>query len=216
MNGYYPVMLQLRGEKCLVVGGGRIAERKVLGLLEAGADRIVLISPILTGRLQELAAAGTITVLVREYREEDVQEARLVFASTDHSELNLKIAENGRNAGAWVNVAHDADSGSFVNPSVIRRGDLIVAVTASGASPALSARLKQELEQQYGIEYAESTVRLRKLREYLKASGASPQEREALLRLAAVEAPLYQEEDADLESWIKRLRILMTGGLHNG
>lgn len=216
MNGYYPVMLQLHGEKIVVVGGGVVAERKITGLLDAGADHLLLISLQLTTRLQELAEAGAFQFIERGYTEGDTQDARLVFAATNDAELNRRIAEEARQAGAWVNVVDDSSCGNMVNPSVVRRGDLIMAVTASGASPALSVRLKKELEQQYGMEYTDSVNRLRKLRELALATMDDKREREALLRIAAAEVPLYEEGDNDIEAWLTRLRKLITGGIHNG
>ncbi|MFX3634924.1 MAG: bifunctional precorrin-2 dehydrogenase/sirohydrochlorin ferrochelatase [Candidatus Pristimantibacillus sp.] len=216
MNEYYPVMLQLQGEKITVVGGGAVAERKIKSLLDAGADNLFLISPQLTTRLQEWAKAGAFHYIERGYSAADIQDARLVFAATNDSELNKRIAEEARQAGAWVNVVDDSSFGNMVNPSVVRRGDLLIAVSASGASPALSIRIKQELEQQYGLEYTDSVKRLRELRELILVTIEDKREREALLRMAAAEVPLYEEGDKDIEAWLTRLRKLMTGGIHNG
>ncbi|MFF2092038.1 bifunctional precorrin-2 dehydrogenase/sirohydrochlorin ferrochelatase [Paenibacillus sp. NPDC058174] len=212
----YPVMLQLRGEKVVIVGGGRIAERKTLALLEAGADSVVLISPVLTPRLQALAKDGIIQASARPYQAEDARGARLLFAATDDALLNQAAAEDGRRAGAWANIADDAAGSDFANPAVVRRGDLLLAVSASGASPALAARIRGELEQAYGDEYEAAVQRLRGLRERAKAAVEDPQERHELLRLAAAEAPRMQEGDEDLDAWLERLQKLITEGLHNG
>ncbi|MCM3630072.1 bifunctional precorrin-2 dehydrogenase/sirohydrochlorin ferrochelatase [Paenibacillus glycanilyticus] len=206
MNGYYPVMLQLRGERCVIIGGGRIAERKLQGLLEAGADNITLVSPRITPRLQELAASGSLHWQCRIYQPSDAEGARLLFGATDDPKLNRRIAEDGRRAGAWVNTVDEAEGRGFLNPSVVRRGDLLIAVSATGASPALSIRLKRELEQQYGEEYGYSAGQLRRLRDYMKVSGFEPGEREALLRLAAEEVPFKGETEVDITAWIKQLR----------
>ncbi|GLX69550.1 precorrin-2 dehydrogenase/sirohydrochlorin ferrochelatase family protein [Paenibacillus glycanilyticus] len=206
MNGYYPVMLQLRGERCVIVGGGRIAERKLLGLLEAGADNVAIVSPELTPRLSELAAGGSFQWVSRNFQPLDVVGARLLFAATNHAELNRLIAEEGRHAGAWVNTVDEERGRGFLNPSVVRRGDLLIAVSASGASPALSARLKRELERHYGDDYEYSVERLRMLREHMKAAVYEPGEREALLRLAAEEVPFQEETAFDMTTWITRLR----------
>ncbi|WP_336784533.1 precorrin-2 dehydrogenase/sirohydrochlorin ferrochelatase family protein [Paenibacillus sp. MMO-177] len=206
MNGYYPVMLQLRGERCVIIGGGRVAERKALGLMEAGADTVILISPQITSRLQELVSSGSLRWHCRAYEPEDATDARLLFAATDDSELNRRIADDGRRAGALVNTVDESAGRGFLNPSVIRRGDLLIAVSATGASPALSARLKLELERQYGQEYEYSVKQLRRLREYVKAAVSEPGERETLLRLAAEEVPLHNKTDIELNAWVERLR----------
>ncbi|NIK69862.1 bifunctional precorrin-2 dehydrogenase/sirohydrochlorin ferrochelatase [Paenibacillus sp. BK720] len=206
MNGYYPVMLQLRGERCVIIGGGRIAERKALGLLEAGADTVILVSPKITSRLEELASCGSLRWHCRTYEPEDALEARLLFAATDDSGLNRRIADDGRRAGALVNTVDESEGRGFLNPSVIRRGDLLIAVSATGASPALSARLKRELEGHYGEEYGYSVEQLRRLREYVKAAVSEPGEREMLLRLAAEEVPFGDRTNIELKAWVERLR----------
>ncbi|GMK47201.1 precorrin-2 dehydrogenase [Paenibacillus glycanilyticus] len=206
MNGYYPVMLQLRGERCVIIGGGRIAERKAIGLMEAGADTVILVSPRITARLQELVACGSLQWNCRTYEPEDATDARLLFAATDDSGLNRRIADDGRRAGALVNTV-DGDAGrGFLNPSVVRRGDLLIAVSATGASPALSARIKRELERQYGEEYGYSVEQLRRLRDYVKADVSEPGERETLLRLAAEEVPIRDHADMEPKAWVERLR----------
>lgn len=202
----YPIMLQLRGVRVVIIGGGRIAERKVQGLLEAGADEVILISPQLTPRLQELAACRSIEWQGRSYQTTDAEGARLLFAATDDSELNRRIAEDGRQAGALVNTVDEAEGRGFINPAVVRRGDLLIAVSASGASPSLSVRLKRELEQQYGNEYTNSLEQLRKLRDYVKTSVSDVLEREVLLRQAAEEVPFGSETGMDMKAWIDRLR----------
>lgn len=211
MNGFFPVLLQLRGERVVVVGGGRVAERKTLSLLEAGADNVLLISPKLTSRLRGLANEAVIQILEREYGSKDIAGARLVFAAADSPELNVRVAEDGRRIGAWVNTVDDAGRSSFISPSVVRRGDLLIAVSALGASPSLSIRIKRELEKQYGPEYGIAVERLRGLRERVKASIDDAGEREALLRLAAEETPHLNIEDDD-EAWLARLRKLITEG----
>ncbi|WP_042164779.1 precorrin-2 dehydrogenase/sirohydrochlorin ferrochelatase family protein [Paenibacillus gorillae] len=212
----YSVMLQLRGEKVVIVGGGRIAERKTSALLDAGADGVVLVSPVLTPRLQAFANEGVIQVLARSYQAEDARGARLLFAATDDVLLNQAAAEDGRRAGAWVNIADDAAGSDFASPAVVRRGDLLLAVSASGASPALAARIKGELEQAYGDEYEAAVQRLRRLREWVKKAVEDQHERHELLRLAAAEAPRVYEGDEDMDAWLERLQKLITEGLHNG
>lgn len=206
MNGYYPIMLQLHGERCVIIGGGPVAERKVQGLLDAGADDVIVVSPVITPSLQELAARGSLQWRRRTYEPADAEAARLLFAATDDRELNRRIADDGRRFGAWVNTADESQGRSFFNPSVVRRGDLLIAVSATGASPALSVRLKRELEQRYGDEYRYSAERLRLLRKYTKTAVPDREEREALLRLAAEEVPLREETELEMTAWVERLR----------
>ncbi|WP_083814207.1 precorrin-2 dehydrogenase/sirohydrochlorin ferrochelatase family protein [Paenibacillus curdlanolyticus] len=223
---YYPIMVDLSGKRCLVVGGGEVACRKVKGLLEAGADDVILISPTLHDELKELERNGRIQVVQRGYIPEDINGANLVFAATNQSQMNANIADEARKLGIWANLADDGAQGSFVTPAVHRQGDLVMALTTSGASPALASRIKQELALAYGDEYAERLSVLRLLRARVLHAGArdgsggeiSPAVRRRLLRLAAEDAEgwkqtawaLREEPDlaaAELERWMESLRM---------
>lgn len=213
MNGYYPVVLQLKGRRCVVIGGGGIAERKLMGLLEAGADDVTLVSPAVTPKIEELAAANTIRIIPREYKEQDVQEAWLVFAATNDKRVNAAIAALGDRLGVLVNAADEHGNSSFISPSVVRRGDLLLAVTASGASPALSLRIKRELELQYGTRYEAITARLRRLRERALEQILDEQDRQAVLKLAAEEAAELNRNNFDIDEWLQSLLHRIDRGL---
>ncbi|MWC28730.1 precorrin-2 dehydrogenase/sirohydrochlorin ferrochelatase family protein [Paenibacillus sp. MMS18-CY102] len=224
--GYYPIMVDLSGKRCLVVGGGEVASRKVKGLLEAGADDVAVVSPLLNEELAELQQSGRIRVELRGYVPEDVLAANLVFAATNQPQLNADIAEDARRLGIWANLADDGAKGSFITPAIHRQGDLVIALTTSGASPALASQIKQELVSAYGDEYAPRLTALRLLRERLldasvganNAYGLSPVDRRKLLRLAAADAAgwkqtaeaLRQEPSQaaiQLERWMDSLRM---------
>lgn len=149
----YPLSLNIHGQLCVVVGGGTVAERKVLSLLEAGAT-VRLISPQLTDTLHELAAAGQIDWLNRRFEHGDLADALLVFAATDSAAVNAAVAQDAATAGKLVNVADAPDLCSFQAPAVVRRGDLSIAVSTNGKSPALAARIRKALAAEYGPEYA--------------------------------------------------------------
>ncbi|MBD2870468.1 precorrin-2 dehydrogenase/sirohydrochlorin ferrochelatase family protein [Paenibacillus arenilitoris] len=206
MNGYYPVVLQLRGKRCVIVGGGGVAQRKLLGLLEAGADQVTVISPDVTPAIGKLAEEGVIRTELREYEEADSAGAWLLFAATNDRRVNAAIAADGERHGALVNAADEAERGTFISPSVVRRGDLLLAVTASGASPALSQLIKTELAERYGPEYEQVTARLRSLRE--KAVSRLPDERQRriVLKLAAEEAlQRHNRSNIDADEWLTGL-----------
>ncbi|WP_164779447.1 precorrin-2 dehydrogenase/sirohydrochlorin ferrochelatase family protein [Paenibacillus kobensis] len=166
-SGLYPVMLRLTGKRCIVVGGGPVAQRKVASLLDAGADGIIVISDRLTETLDEWVEAGRIRVLRRHYQEGDLADAALVIAATNNPNVNMQVADDAQRLRIWANTADDGASGDLVTPAVVRRGDLIVALTTGGASPALAARLKQQLEQLLGSDYEPRLRVLRLLRERL-------------------------------------------------
>jgi len=161
---YYPIMLDMRGRRCLVVGGGPVAERKTMGLLDAGAD-VTIVSPRLTARLAALAEDGVVKARRREYRIEDLQGVWLVYAAASDRAANAQVAEDAAAAGVWANIADRAEEGDFITPSVVRRGGLVLAVSASGASPALASRIADELSDRYGNTYDAYTDWLGRLRE---------------------------------------------------
>jgi precorrin-2 dehydrogenase/sirohydrochlorin ferrochelatase len=149
---YYPVFLDVRERPCVVFGGGRVAERKTLSLIEAGAN-VTVVSPSLTNKLQDLSSSGKITCLTKTFDEEDVAGAMLVIAATGSPEVNAEIGRLCRSKQVLVNVVAPPDESSFIVPSVVDRGALLIAISTSGVSPALSKRIRMELEQEFGPEY---------------------------------------------------------------
>ena len=150
---YYPVFLDLRDRPCVIVGGGRVAERKALSLLEAGAD-VTVISPRLTPKLETLSLSGKITHKPRVFDDHDLAGSHLVIAATDSPEMNTSIGNLCRKKNILVNLATSPEESSFIVPSVLDRGALLIAISTGGASPALAKKLRQDLEAAYGSEYA--------------------------------------------------------------
>lgn len=204
-GGYYPVALRLTGRRCLVVGGGRVAERKLNGLLEAGADQITLISPSATADIQAIASAGRIVWNKRSYAAGDLAGVWLVIAATSDRALNSSIAEEAERFGVLSNIADGFGQGSFITPSVIRRGDLLIAVTASGSSPALAKLLKRELDERYGERYGEASRRLGELRKLTIARLYDAELKSEVLRLAAEESLSEERKYGNAELWLESL-----------
>lgn len=190
MRKLYPMMVDLTGKRCLVVGGGSVAERKATLLAECGAD-IEVVSPATTARLAALAASGAVRVRRRPVRPSDLTGAFLVVMATDDPQVNREMAERVRGAGGLVNVADDPEACSFLVPSVLRRGDLTIAISTGGGSPALAKKLRQRLEQTIGPEYEAYLTALRLLRERARRAIADPQARQAVFR-RAVESDLFE------------------------
>ncbi len=153
MASYYPVFLDLKGKSCVVVGGGSVAERKVGMLLEHEAS-VTVISPVLIQGLQQLAEQGAIQVIPRKYRRGDLQEAFLAIAATDDAAVNAAIAEQGRKHRTLINVVDDPKASDFIVPSIVRRGDITIAIATAGTSPALARKLRTNLEAALPAEYA--------------------------------------------------------------
>jgi precorrin-2 dehydrogenase/sirohydrochlorin ferrochelatase len=190
MRKLYPMLVDLTGKHCLVVGGGSVAERKVTLLIECGAD-VEVVSPTTTSRLAALAATGALRVRRRRTRPSDLAGAFLVVVATDDREVNREVAERVRGAGGLVNVADDPEACTFLVPSVLRRGDLTIAISTGGGSPALAKKLRQRLEQTVGPEYEAYLSALRLLRERARQAIADPEVRQAVFR-RAVESDLFE------------------------
>jgi len=149
---YYPVLLDLAGRECVVVGGGTIAEGKVAPLVAAGA-RVTVIAPVLAAALAAQHRAGWFTHVARDYCRGDLVAAFLVIAATDDAEVNHLVHAEAVAAGALINVVDDPPYCGFILPSVMRRGDLTVAVSTGGHAPALAVRIRERLERELGDEY---------------------------------------------------------------
>jgi len=211
MTGWYPLLLKLDGRKCVVFGGGAVAQRKACGLLDAGAD-VHIVSPRVTPELQEWANCGRLSWHMKEAEPHDMDGAELLFAATDRSELNRRLAEAAAERGIPANIADDGESGDFIVPAVLRRGDLILTASASGAGPALPLRIIGELAERYGHIYNENVEALRTIRGIVKANVADPAERRVLLGAAVTDEALAQWRTAgrlrDKDELIAQLRQL--------
>jgi len=175
---YYPILLNLQGKKCIVVGGGKVAERKALSLLKSGA-KITVISPECTVRLKKENLTGRIKYISRRYKNGDLKNAFLVIAATDAGETNRKISED---APYLVNVVDMPLLCNFIVPSVVRRGPLTIAVSTSGVSPSLARTIKKELEGLYGREFEKHLNYIKKIRVRSLAGIKNNKERIKFLR----------------------------------
>ena len=146
---FYPVFLNLRGRRAVVIGGGAVAEQKVLGLLAAGAH-VTVVSPETTRRLADLAAAGGIELRRRPYRSGDLAGAWLAIAGTDDRGANARVWAEAEREGVLLNAVDDLDHCSFIAPAIHREGDITVAISTSGKSPALAARLRHRVARLVG------------------------------------------------------------------
>jgi precorrin-2 dehydrogenase/sirohydrochlorin ferrochelatase len=180
---YYPLNFNLKDRKCVVIGGGGVAERKVEALLDAGAS-VAVVSPELTPRLSELAEGGLIGHVAGVYVSQALEGAFLAIAATDDRETNSAVSSDARRLGIPVNVVDDPGLSTFIAPATVRRGDLFISISTSGKSPALARRLREELESQFGPEYGELADILGELRDEVKAKYPDQAERnKAFLRI---------------------------------
>jgi len=155
---YYPVFLDLTGRNCLET------------LLEYGA-KVKVISPKLSPEIKKMAEKGAIEAVARQYRKGDLAGAFLVIAATDDTEVNEQVSQEAEQRGQLINVVDDASLSNFIVPSSLRRGEITIAVSTSGQSPALARKIRTELETHFGPEYAALTRLVNEVRRQLIESG---------------------------------------------
>ncbi len=173
----YPVTLNVRGRRCLVVGGGAVALRKVLGLLEEGAE-VTVITPEAVPDIEAQARDERLSLESREYRAGDAAGYALVIAATDHREVNRQVFEDAEKAGIWVNVADDPPLCSFHLPARVRRGPLEIAIGSGGNAPFATRRLRQLLERRLGAEWGPWADTAARFRDEVRRQGLPVTQRE--------------------------------------
>jgi precorrin-2 dehydrogenase/sirohydrochlorin ferrochelatase len=167
---YYPVSLDISGKRCVVVGGGQVARRKVGALLACGAD-IKVVSAEPGPELAALEESGRIAVIHRHYRPGDLQKAFIAIAATDSSDINQQVVKEARQEAVLVNVVDDPGNSDFIVPSCVRRGSVAIAVSTDGRSPALARKIRTRLEKEFGEEYASLVNLVGEVRTEVKRQG---------------------------------------------
>lgn len=172
MSAYYPAFLDLRGKLVVVVGGGLVAQRKVEQLLASGA-RVTVVSPEATGEVAQMQAAGQITWLRREYTTGDLTGAVLAIAATDDVQVNRTVAIAARADRIMVNAVDDVEYCDFIAPAVVEQGDITLAISTGGKSPAMARYLRRTLAEFLAPEYATLLGVAEEVRRRLRSEGRS-------------------------------------------
>ncbi len=175
---FYIACLRLSARRCVVVGGGAVGLEKVEGLLACDAD-VVLIAPEAEPELEALAAEGSMRWERRPYRAEDLEATFMVIAATDDSEQNIRVYDDAERRAMLVNVVDVPPLCNFILPAIVRQGPLAIAISTAGASPALAKRMKREVSELFGPEYARLALLLNDARGWAKATLPTYQDRKA-------------------------------------
>ena len=203
MSRFYPILVDLQGKKALVVGGGKVAQRKIETLLAYGAS-VQVVARELTAELEELRSAGRVEFLGGEFSDAFLIGAFVVFAATDDASLNHRVSREAQQRGLLVNAVDQPADCNFIVPSILSRGDLLIAVSTSGKSPAFARKVRVELERHFGEEYGSFLNLMGNLRKEILRLGLSQEENKSAFEdlvysdlLAAI-----RKKDWDLASQI--------------
>ena len=196
---FYPIFLDMHGRDCLVVGGGPVGVRKAVTLEKCGA-KVKIISDRFSVRFDELQKTS-ICFVKKRYEKEDVKGMFLVFAATNNADLNQQIKDDALALKILCNVADAPDKSDFLIPSTVDRGDLILAVSTSGSSPALAKKIRQDLECQFGPEYSKMLQLMGNIRKRLLSSGHNPDDNKAIF-YTLIEKGLFELIKAEDEKKI--------------
>jgi len=210
VSGYPIVLVGLKNARCVVVGGGQVAARKVAALQGAGACPVV-ISPVLCEVLQRQAQNGEIQAIRRAYRPGDLAGARLVIAATDDPVTNEAVWREAQEIDCLINVVDDPARCNFYVPATVRRGALTISVSTDGNSPALARRIRQALERQFDTSYEFYLPFLGGLRPLVRARVADPARRTALWQ-ALLDSEILEllREGSHQAAWQRAMEIVET------
>ena len=170
MTSYYPVYLNLQSRRCVIIGGGTVAEGKIGRLLDSGAD-ICVVSPVATPGIRQFVADGFVRWEQREYRSGDLDGAFIAIAATNFREVNRRIFEEAEQRGVMLNAVDDPPNCSFIAPSIVQRGPVTLAISTGGVSPALARKLRESLQSSDDLAWADLSSVMAVARSHLREVG---------------------------------------------
>jgi precorrin-2 dehydrogenase/sirohydrochlorin ferrochelatase len=204
----YPIGLCIDDKKCVVIGGGKVAERKVRSLIDSKA-KVKVVAPGITPYLRKLVSRKQITYVCKKFSDSDISNAFLVIGATDNSVVNKRISETALKKNILVNIIDVPELSSFYVPACVKRGDLIISISTSGKSPVLSSEIRRQLEKIYGPEYAKLTNILGKLRCEVKSKYPSRADKKKIWKrlvksdvIKLIKAKKYKELKRLMERYI--------------
>jgi precorrin-2 dehydrogenase / sirohydrochlorin ferrochelatase len=209
--GYLPIFLDLGGRPCMVIGGDKVAQARVRVLLDAGAT-VTVVSSEAADEIKSQAAAGKVRLLDREYEYGDLRGSWLVYVATTNAEVARCAAREARELGIPLNVVDDAESSTFISPAAFRRGDLQIAISTGGSSPAVASMMRQHLEQEIGPAYALVLQVMRSARQFVRVREPNQSVRGRILKSLA-EALLKSVDALDYPLIDEALRLHLGAGV---
>jgi precorrin-2 dehydrogenase/sirohydrochlorin ferrochelatase len=190
MKKYYPVSLDLTDKRCVIVGGGAVAERKAERLIACGAQ-VTVVSRTLTPLMEDKKKANAIQHIDHDYERQTLDGAFMVIGATDRDDVNAQVSKDALSLGMLVNIVDDPDRCNFILPSLVQQGDLSIAVSTGGKSPALARKIREDLQRQYGPEYKSLLAIMGSLRKKIIAQGHATEANKAVFE-ALVRSDILQ------------------------
>jgi precorrin-2 dehydrogenase / sirohydrochlorin ferrochelatase len=182
----YPIMLNVANQHVVVIGGGKVAERKIHGLLEAKA-KITVVAPAVTAGIQQLAAAGALVWRQKAFSPDDIEKAWIVIAATNDRDVNKAVAKAAK-PYQLINIVDDPERSNFHVPAIVRRGKLAIAVSTGGASPTVAQQIRRQLEELYDDDYGRYIDFLYECRQFILRHVRDEQKRKELFKAIADES----------------------------
>lgn len=178
---YYPICLDLKGKNCLVVGGGKVALRKIKGLLECGAS-VAVVAPEISKQVKELVNPEKCKIIERKFAPEDLNNITLVYAATDDRKTNEEIFNRAQEKKILVNVVDAPELCNFIVPSTLKRDELLISISTGGKTPALAKKLREEMERLFPENFGEALDDIEELRREIREKFPGQEEREKFWR----------------------------------
>lgn len=198
---YYPIFVNLKNKDCLVVGAGEVGKRKSLSLLEAGAKSVLIIDTnAAVSGLKSILDMENVQFESREFKESDLDGKFIVMACTSNQQVNSWISQLCEDREILCNIADQPEKSSFIVPATFKRGDLTIAMSTAGKSPALARRIRRELQEKFGDEYAQMLTLMGRIRPLLLELGMDTQDNTTVFRELVNSNLLQALGDHDLDA----------------
>lgn len=212
---YYPIFVNLRNKNCLVVGAGEVGKRKAQSLLEAGANSVSIIDTNTTAsELESFTKMENVHFECREFRESDLEGKFIVMACTSNAQVNKKISQLCEQRETLCNIADQPEKCSFIVPATFKRGDLTVAISTAGQSPAMARRIRCELQESFGDEYAQLLTLMGRIRPLMLGLGMDTHANTTVFRELVNSNLLFALRSHDLDAAREILEESLPQSLH--
>ena len=212
---YYPIFVNLENKTCLVVGAGEVGKRKIQSLIDSGAGHVTIIDTRpADAEMEPITLLGNVDFQCRQFRDADLDGKFLVIACTSSEEVNWRISNLCAERGILCNIVDQPEKCSFIVPATVKRGDLTVAISTAGQSPAMAKRIRRELQESFGDEYANLLAAMGRIRPLMLGLGMETKDNTAVFRSLVNSNLLEAMKARDLDAATEILKESLPQPLH--